>query len=44
MLFLEPRQLYFSEKKKNPWQKLKDYWLGVVVGIWGSNLVSSVVP
>lgn len=42
MLFLETGQLYFSEK--NPWQKLKDCWLEEAVGIWGSNLVSSVVP
>lgn len=42
MLFLEPQQLYFSEKKKL-WQKLKDCWLEEGVGIWASNLVSVVV-
>lgn len=41
MLFLEPKQLYFSEKKL--WQKLKDCWLEEVVGTWGSNLVSLVI-
>lgn len=43
MLFLEPEQIYFSEKK-NPWQKLKDCWLEEVVGVWGSNRASSIVP
>lgn len=40
MLFLESKQLYFSEKK--PWQKLKDCWLEEGAGMWASNRVPLV--